>query len=69
MSDQPTLDFTTAGDDGGDSLALAGYAQRAYLEYALSVVSGRARPVGLRWWLAQGFLTSATYGIDGQGNL
>lgn len=44
MSDQPTLDFTTAGDDGGDSLALAGYAQRAYLEYALSVVKGRALP-------------------------
>jgi len=44
MSDQPTLDFTTAGDDGGDSLGLAGYAQRAYLEYALSVVKGRALP-------------------------
>ena len=43
MSDQPTLDFTTAGD-GGDSLDLAGYAQRAYLEYALSVVKGRALP-------------------------
>src|SRR3989344_4648575 len=41
---QPTLDFTTAGDDGGDSLGLAGYAQRAYLEYALSVVKGRALP-------------------------
>ena len=34
MSDQPTLDFP-ASDDGGDSLGLAGYAQRAYLEYAL----------------------------------
>ena len=44
MSDQPNLDFTTAGDDGGDSLDLAGYAQRAYLEYALSVVKGRALP-------------------------
>lgn len=43
MSDQPTLDFTTS-DDGGDSLGLAGYAQRAYLEYALSVVKGRALP-------------------------
>ena len=42
--DQPNLDFTTAGDDGGDSLDLAGYAQRAYLEYALSVVKGRALP-------------------------
>jgi len=43
MSDQPLLDFTTS-DDGGDSLGLAGYAQRAYLEYALSVVKGRALP-------------------------
>ena len=43
MSDQPTLDFTTAGD-AGDALDLAGYAQRAYLEYALSVVKGRALP-------------------------
>lgn len=30
--------------DGGDSLALAHYAERAYLEYALSVVKGRALP-------------------------
>jgi len=43
MSDQPTLDFTTSGD-GDDALGLAGYAQRAYLEYALSVVKGRALP-------------------------
>ncbi|WP_338440345.1 DNA topoisomerase IV subunit A [uncultured Aquabacterium sp.] len=43
MSDQPTLDFP-ASDDGGDSLGLASYAQRAYLEYALSVVKGRALP-------------------------
>ncbi|MGD9772771.1 DNA topoisomerase IV subunit A [Diaphorobacter sp.] len=42
MSDQPTLDLSTADD--GDSLALAQYAQRAYLEYALSVVKGRALP-------------------------
>ncbi|MDU7587559.1 MAG: DNA topoisomerase IV subunit A, partial [Acidovorax sp.] len=43
MSDQPTLDFSAPADHG-DSLELAGYAQRAYLEYALSVVKGRALP-------------------------
>ncbi len=42
MSDQPTLDLSPA--DPGDGLGLAGYAQRAYLEYALSVVKGRALP-------------------------
>jgi topoisomerase IV subunit A len=31
-------------NDPADTLALAGYAQRAYLEYALSVVKGRALP-------------------------
>jgi len=30
--------------DGGDALSLAHYAERAYLEYALSVVKGRALP-------------------------
>src|SRR3954463_2122516 len=30
--------------DGGDPVALAEYAERAYLEYALSVVKGRALP-------------------------
>ena len=44
MSDQPILDFTSAGDGGADALDLGGYAQRAYLEYALSVVKGRALP-------------------------
>lgn len=46
MSDQPTLDFsaTPPSDEGDDSLNLATYAQRAYLEYALSVVKGRALP-------------------------
>ncbi len=41
--DSTTLDLTTdpAGDD---ALTLAHYAQRAYLEYALSVVKGRALP-------------------------
>jgi topoisomerase-4 subunit A len=45
MSDQPTLDFSAAPPpEGDDSLNLATYAQRAYLEYALSVVKGRALP-------------------------
>ncbi len=43
MSDQPTLDFSQ-GASGDDPLNLATYAQRAYLEYALSVVKGRALP-------------------------
>jgi topoisomerase-4 subunit A len=34
----------TPSPDDGDSLALGAYAQRAYLEYALSVVKGRALP-------------------------
>ncbi|MBL8338468.1 MAG: DNA topoisomerase IV subunit A [Rhodoferax sp.] len=42
-SDQPTLDLSP-GDSGDDNLPLASYAQRAYLEYALSVVKGRALP-------------------------
>ncbi|KAB2902897.1 MAG: DNA topoisomerase IV subunit A, partial [Burkholderiaceae bacterium] len=42
MSDQPLLDLSSP--DAGDSLDLGGYAQRAYLEYALSVVKGRALP-------------------------
>ncbi|MGH6626313.1 MAG: DNA topoisomerase IV subunit A [Burkholderiaceae bacterium] len=42
MNDQPTLDFSQNESD--DSLNLASYAQRAYLEYALSVVKGRALP-------------------------
>jgi topoisomerase-4 subunit A len=42
MNDQPTLDF--APPDADDALNLATYAQRAYLEYALSVVKGRALP-------------------------
>ena len=38
--------LSTASGDGGDDseLDLASYAQRAYLEYALSVVKGRALP-------------------------
>ncbi|HMN21098.1 MAG TPA: DNA topoisomerase IV subunit A [Ottowia sp.] len=42
MSDPTVVDLTPA--DPGDDLALATYAQRAYLEYALSVVKGRALP-------------------------
>jgi topoisomerase IV subunit A len=41
MSDQTPTDFSGETDD---SLNLATYAQRAYLEYALSVVKGRALP-------------------------
>ena len=42
MSETTMLD---GGDnDTGDSVTLAHYAQRAYLEYALSVVKGRALP-------------------------
>jgi len=40
--DQPTLDFQSPEDEG--ALTLADYAQTAYLEYALSVVKGRALP-------------------------
>jgi topoisomerase-4 subunit A len=43
MSTQETLDFNPS--QSGDSLSLGEYAQRAYLEYALSVVKGRALPV------------------------
>ena len=42
-SDQPSLEFPPA-PPGDDNLNLANYAQRAYLEYALSVVKGRALP-------------------------
>jgi topoisomerase IV subunit A len=48
MTDQTSLDLSPEGGfnkgDEGDSLHLAAYAQRAYLEYALSVVKGRALP-------------------------
>jgi len=42
MSDPTVLDLSPT--DPGDDVALATYAQRAYLEYALSVVKGRALP-------------------------
>ena len=44
MSDQPTLDFQPVPEEATDAPNLASYAQRAYLEYALSVVKGRALP-------------------------
>lgn len=44
MTDQPTFDLTAPDGNGDDQLNLATYAQRAYLEYALSVVKGRALP-------------------------
>ena len=43
MDDQPTLDLPAPPDDP-NALTLADYAQTAYLEYALSVVKGRALP-------------------------
>src|SRR5690349_22698404 len=39
-----TLDLFTAPTSPDDAVAIATYAQRAYLEYALSVVKGRALP-------------------------
>ncbi len=39
-----TLDLFTAEADADDTVGLADYAERAYLEYALSVVKGRALP-------------------------
>jgi topoisomerase-4 subunit A len=43
---QTTLDFPPSGGPpaDGDALTLARYAEQAYLEYALSVVKGRALP-------------------------
>src|SRR5690625_7251668 len=42
------MDGTQAGlfdsHDGGDSITLARYAEQAYLDYAVSVVRGRALP-------------------------
>jgi len=46
MSEQPPLNFSdvSVATDPDDNLNLATYAQKAYLEYALSVVKGRALP-------------------------
>ncbi len=43
MTDQTNL-FESATDDGGESLTLATFAERAYLDDAISVVKGRALP-------------------------
>ncbi len=43
MTDQTNL-FESAADDAGESLTLATFAERAYLDYAISVVKGRALP-------------------------
>ncbi len=42
MTEQTSLDLNSSESD--DGIALGHYAQRAYLEYALSVVKGRALP-------------------------
>src|SRR5574343_480917 len=44
MSDTPIIEVPATSGGGDDELNLANYAQRAYLEYALSVVKGRALP-------------------------
>lgn len=44
MTTQTTIDFSGSSGDGSDAITLAHYAERAYLEYALSVVKGRALP-------------------------
>ncbi len=44
MSEQQVLFGPPPPDGGGDSLTLATFAQRAYLDYAVSVVKGRALP-------------------------
>ena len=43
MPEQQSL-FQPNGGDGADALTLATFAQRAYLDYAVSVVKGRALP-------------------------
>ena len=44
MSEQQNLFPPPPGGEGGEALALATFAQRAYLDYAVSVVKGRALP-------------------------
>jgi topoisomerase-4 subunit A len=44
MSEQATLAFENRPEDDADSLALGDYARSAYLDYAISVVKGRALP-------------------------
>lgn len=44
MTDQASLFDAPQPPDGGDTLTLATFAERAYLDYAISVVKGRALP-------------------------
>jgi len=44
MTDQANLFDEAAPAEGGESLTLATFAERAYLDYAISVVKGRALP-------------------------
>ena len=44
MTEQATLFDETPPSDGGETLTLATFAERAYLDYAISVVKGRALP-------------------------
>jgi topoisomerase-4 subunit A len=45
MSEQANLfEEAPKGDDGAETLTLASFAERAYLDYAISVVKGRALP-------------------------
>ncbi len=48
LFDEPTPELPpsggSGGDEGGESLTLSTFAERAYLDYAISVVKGRALP-------------------------
>src|SRR5512141_3507501 len=44
MTEQATLFDETPPSDGGETLTLATFAERAYLDYAISVVNGPALP-------------------------
>ncbi|MDD4885524.1 MAG: DNA topoisomerase IV subunit A [Thiomonas sp.] len=44
MTEQATLEFDNRPEDEADTLALGDYARSAYLDYAISVVKGRALP-------------------------
>ena len=44
MNQQATLFGDPPPPEGGETLTLATFAERAYLDYAISVVKGRALP-------------------------
>lgn len=44
IPEQPEGGNNGGGDDGGETLTLSTFAERAYLDYAISVVKGRALP-------------------------